>query len=559
MQGLEPLVKLLVKIFIFFLPFALLSSFLAISSFISLGVIFVSISYILYRLILFIARRNVIKTIPFLCWQATGLVIIYYLHRLPHRKIMFMYNPIWDIRFQNIAFPLVVIACAIYYFQNKSSKTTLKHGPQFSSPTLNDNNIPGITIGTINKDVLPEITRQFCNVKDLPVILAYDRLSRGVTALGDMGVGKSRLLSAIEAGIRKQYPDIPILIHDPKGEWLRTCYNPETDLIFAPNDERSCGWKIWEDFKNHPELRHSLITSAVESHHSGQSDRFWSDSAIQLLKTAVVKPDVETAKKFLKLKKDENAGDKTFQSIYATAVLSFRDIATIDYIAKKGPAKTIDEFLHHKGRIFLLNNPACATEQHGALTLLLSAFLIQAVSQPDLPEPQLRAAVIIDEALTFHLPADVERVVYNQSRSKGVCIVAASQRLPDSTYGERGMWANQAYHYFAMRISDLRTREALAQRPGKLIFNEEQTSNSETKGIDGNGNTSTSEIERHYSAISPESFGALLPREFILFHSAGGAGIAPGIVANVPGEQRDDIKTIQYTPQDAALEFLADI
>jgi len=555
-SGSQKMVGWLFSLVVILAPFALLTELITRSPFIALGFLFVSVSYILYCLIPFIARSVEIGTITIFCWQISGLVIIYGLHGLPHEKISFLYTKLWINRIELATVPSVIIAGLLFYFYQRSSKSTLKHGPEFSSPTLNDDTIPGITIGRIDRNVLPEITRQFCNVNELPVILAYDRLSRGITALGEMGMGKSRLLAAIEAGIRKQYPDIPILIHDPKGEWLRTCYNPETDLIFAPNDERSCGWKIWEDFKLHPELRHSLITSAVESHHSGQSDRFWSDTAIQLLKTAVSKPDVETAKKFLKLKKDENAGDKTFQSTYATAALSFRDIATIDYIAKKGPAKTIDEFLQHKGRIFLLNNPACATEQHGALSLMLSAFLIQAVSQPDLPEPQLRAAVIIDEALTFHLPADVERVVYNQSRSKGLCIVAAAQRLPDSTYGERGMWANQAYHYFAMRISDLRTREALAQRTGKLIFNEEQKSNSESKGIDGNGNTSTSEVERHYSAMSPESFGALSPREFILFHNA---GIAPGIVANVPGEQRDDIKTIQYTPQDAALEFLADI
>jgi hypothetical protein len=401
----------------------------------------------------------------------------------------------------------------------------------------------------MNKSVLPSIAQQFYDRDNEPVLIAYDRLSRGITALGDMGSGKSRLLSAIEAGIRKQYPDIPILIHDPKGEWLRTCYNPETDLIFAPHDGRSCGWKIWEDFKAHPELRHSLLTTAVESHHSGNSDRFWSDSALQLLKTVIAQPNVELGKKLLEFKKFENADDKTFQSIYATASLSFRDIATIDYISKNRPAKTIDELLQHKGRIFLLNNPSCATEQQSALTLMLSAFLLQAISQPDLPEPQLRAAVFIDEALTFHLPSDVERVVYSQSRSKGLCIVAAAQRLPDSNYGERGMWANQAYHYFAMRVSDLKTRETLSQRTGKIIFSEEQTSKSD------NG-TTKSDVERQHSAILPESFGTLSPREFILFHPA---GIAPGIVVNVPGEQRDDIKTIQYTPQDAALEFLSDI
>lgn len=517
-----------------------------------LGYIYVAVLYLIFLIIPTKTDKAKQKNlIAYSSLLILGLTAIYFLGRLPHKKVAAIYTLAWGnpISISVIGLGLIAGLVSLYRIKKEKRAEKLKHGPNFCPPTLDEGNVHGIIIGKMKKKVLPGIAQQFYSSDNDPVVMAYDRLSRGVTALGDMGSGKSRLLFAIEAGIRKQYPEIPILIHDPKGEWLRTCYNPETDLIFAPHDERSCGWKIWEDFKQHPELRHSLISTAVESHHSGNSDRFWSDSAIQLLKTAVSKPDVETAKKFLKLKKDENAGDKTFQSIYATAALSFRDIATIDYISKNRPAKTIDELLTHKGRIFLLNNPSCATEQTGALALMLSAFLIQAISQPDLPEPQLRAAVFIDEALTFHLPADVERAVYSQSRSKGLCIVAAAQRLPDSNYGERGMWANQAYHYFAMRVSDLKTRETLSQRTGKIIFSEEQTSKSD------HGNTK-SDIERQHSAILPESFGTLSPREFILFHPA---GIAPGVVANVPGEQRDDIKTIQYTPQDAALEFLSDI
>jgi len=497
-------------------------------------------------------KAKVIKIIAAGCLVVAGG---YILNKFPLAWFKLLSAPPWEKRLfwtalaAGVAAGGVSLARRMVGGRDKESK----HGPAFSLPTLSEKNVTGITIGTSYRGVLPKLLQPFCSLASRPVVMAYDRLSRNTTILGDMGSGKSRLLFAIEAGIRKQYPDIPVLIHDPKGEWLRTCYDPATDLIFAPHDERSCGWKIWEDFKQHPELRHSLITTAVEAHHSGNTDRFWNDSATQLLKTAVSKPDVDLAKKFLLLKKQENGQDKTFQSVYATAQLAFRDIAATEFLSRKtATAKTIDEFLNHKGRIFLLNNPSCAAEQRGALSLLLSAFLLQAISKADTKETELRAAAVIDEALPFHLPAEVERIVYSQSRSKGLAIIAAAQRLPDPAYNERGMWAGSAYHYFAMRVSDLKSRETLSQRAGRLIYEEE----TESRAGGWNGTSTTSKTERQYSAIPPESFGALNPREFILFHQN---GICPGVVGDVPAEQRGDIKPIQYTSQDAALEYLADL
>ena len=66
--------------------------------------------------------------------------------------------------------------------------------------------------------MLPNHIREFSSKSSDHLFLSYDRLSRTTTILGDMGCGKSRLLYLIENDIRKRYPDIPILIHDPKGE-----------------------------------------------------------------------------------------------------------------------------------------------------------------------------------------------------------------------------------------------------------------------------------------------------------------------------------------------------
>lgn len=437
----------------------------------------------------------------------------------------------------------------VYFFPDK----TLKHGPDFI-PTVGAEE-DGVYIGDFDRDVLPQHVRGFTRQFKNKLVIPYNRLSRGITILGNQGCGKSRLMQILEETIRVEYPEIPILIHDPKGEWLRTFYNPKTDLIFAPYDKRSVGWDVVRDFKENPEMLHSVVSTSIEAHHSGNADRFWTDKAVDLIKEAFSYEDLDKAKKYLKYKKDMSGDDKTFLSIYSTATIGFKDIAAVQLmnVGLAEPARSITDFINHKGRIFLLNNPSCKGEQSGALTLFLSAFLLKTIALPDLAERQLRAVAMIDEALTFHLPADVETSIYSQSRSKGLCIISSAQWLPKKGDGERGLWANIANHIFAMRVSDLETRSAFSQRIGKLLYNEKQKS---VSSGEKNSSSTTSEVEKQHHAFAPEDYGSLKNREFILFHEG---GVAPGRVRDIESRQNDDIKTLDYTPRRDLVEFMKDL
>ena len=424
---------------------------------------------------------------------------------------------------------------AHYVFKQKS----IKHGAIFTPTKAQKGS--GIEVSDFDLKVLPNHIREFSHKSSHHLFLPYNRLSRTTTILGDMGCGKSRLLYLIEKDLREHYPDIPILIHDPKGEWLRTLYNPDTDLIFAPFDKRTFKWDIIDDFRTHPELIHSLVATAVESHQSGQTDRFWSDSAIELLKDAFRSSDsIEKVKIELRMKMDSKEGDKTFQSQLATALLGFRDIATIA-LTKSNKVLSIEDIIKHKGRIFLLNNPACASEQVGSLSLMLSAFFMQTISMSDMPSAdRLRAVVIIDEALTFNLPNDIEKGVYTQCRSKGLAIFAASQRLPQKEKHERGAWADNPNHLIAMRVGDMPTREMLSKRIGTMIYDERQETFSTGEK---SSSVSNSKVQRQHAVLLPEDFGNLKNRQIILFHED---GVGAGIVLNSPGEQQNSITTLDY-------------
>lgn len=524
---------------------------------------------VIYRFYVFYILKPAKKTIIF--WQIVGYFVLagsgyYYLRNFrPAIFAEYFYSiyalkiygaviaPAIDHAFYLPLFTGAVLVFRHYFLYKIFPEKSLKHGPDFIPTESPDND--GVYVGNFDQDVLPPHVRGFTRRFTNKLIIPYNRLSRGITILGNMGSGKSRLMQILEETVREKYPDVPILIHDPKGEWLRTFYNPETDLIFAPFDKRSASWDVVRDFNENPEMLHSIVSAAIEAHHSGNSDRFWSDKAVDLIKEALTYPDLESAKKYLLHKKKLNREDKTFLSIYSSATIGFKDIAAIQLmnLGLAGPTKTIMDFINHKGRIFLLNNPSCKAEQAGALTLFLSAFLMKTISMPDLNERQLRAVAMIDEALTFHLPSDVETSVYSQSRSKGLCIIASAQWLPRKAEGERGLWANMASHIFAMRISDLDTRAAFSQRIGKLLYNEKQKSVSTGEK---NSSSTTSEVEKQHHAFAPEDYGNLKNREFILFHEG---GVAPGRVRDIDSRQNDEVKTIDYTPRRDLIEFMKDL
>jgi len=583
---------------------------------------------VIYRFYVYYILKPAKKAIIF--WQIVGYFIVagagyYYLRNFqPAIFAEYFYSvyavklyslilaPAMDHAFYLPLFTGTVLVFRHYFLYKIFPEKSLKHGPDFV-PTESQAN-DGVYVGDFNQDVLPPHVRGFTRRFTNKLIIPYNRLSRGITILGNMGSGKSRLMQILEETVREKYPDVPVLIHDPKGEWLRTFYNPETDLIFAPFDKRSASWDVMRDFKENPEMLHSVVSTSIEAHHSGNSDRFWSDKAVDLIKEALTYPDLESAKKYLLHKKKLNRDDKTFLSIYSSATIGFKDIAAVQLMnleegeissvhpstneltikhdgilktfkadaniisivrpgaivdvsisagqiniiprkeAKKiSKPRVIKDFINHNGRIFLLNNPACKAEQAGALTLFLSAFLMKTISEPDLSEHQLRAVAMVDEALTFHLPVDVETSVYSQSRSKGLCIIASAQWLPRKAEGERGLWANMASHIFAMRISDLDTRASFSQRIGKLLYNEKQKSVSTGEK---NSSSTTSEVEKQHHAFAPEDYGNLKNREFILFHEG---GVAPGRVRDIDSRQNDEVKTIDYTQRRDLIEFMKDL
>jgi hypothetical protein len=420
---------------------------------------------------------------------------------------------------------LAALICALLASQRGREKRVLEHGPAFVSP---ESAGPSILVGTIDPGILPGHARWLARERG-EVRIPFNRLSRGITILGEKGSGKSRLLFAIHDAIRAQYPDVPILIHDPKGEWYRTYHNPSTDLYYAPHFKDSRTWNVWKDFHDIPEIRHALITAAVHAHPGSES--FWMDQAVDMLESAASHEEFADAVAYFSSIPRSRPDDRFLLSVFGSARLGFLEIAKAQLMGCTDRGLSIDEFLKFPGRILLLNDPSCADQQSGVFSLFLTAFLLRVLSMPDVPAGTLRAVAIIDEALTFHLPADVDRRIYSLCRSKGLCIIAGAQRLPDRNNGERGEWQNAEYT-FAMKVIHQETQVALSKRAGTLLFRQKKESRS--THLNGSS-TSESEQDSRQDAIPPEHFGRLDPRQFVLFHDR---GIVTGETVDVRHEQR---------------------
>lgn len=412
---------------------------------------------------------------------------------------------------------LVGIGCLVLAFARPWSSKQLQHGPAFKTPEREGK---CLELGIADHRILPRHSHWLADGGG-PIGIPFNRLSCGITILGEKGSGKTRLLFAIHDAIRQAHPDVPVLIHDPKGEWFRTYYGKSPkDIYFAPHFSGSAAWSLWNDFVNVPELRHELIASTVYSHPMPNGS-FWMDQAVDLLDSLIDDTSFENSVCDLAEYPKKHADDKFALSVFGTARLAFLDLAKVQLMGKAlgpdKPARSIKDFLAHKGRIFLLNDPACATQQNGAFSLFLSAFLLRALSMEDVPAGTLRAVAIVDEALTFNLPPDVERRIYAMCRSKGICIITGAQRLPDARRDERAEWETAEY-ILAMKVMHQESQRALSQRAGGLSFRETLNGKStNTAGPSRSQNDHDTRIE----AIPPEHFGRLAPREFILFHDRG--------------------------------------
>jgi len=111
------------------------------------------------------------------------------------------------------------------------------------------------------------------NIGGLPIPIECE--IRHWFVVGRPGVGKTVLLRSVVEQLRERGEKA--IVYDTKGDYLSCFYNPDTDIIFNPLDERCIGWSLFNEIKTGIDIEaisHSLIPPAVAI-----QDPFWNDAA----------------------------------------------------------------------------------------------------------------------------------------------------------------------------------------------------------------------------------------------------------------------------------------
>lgn len=143
-------------------------------------------------------------------------------------------------------------------------------------------------IKLVKPEVLAKQIKKEGNASDIVIDglpLLKDAENRHILVTGTTGCGKTNLFDIIMPQIRRRKNKAVII--DIKGKYVAKYYNPETDIIFNPFDERSIDWDIWSDFQvdsHYESFAHSIIPENKNNH-----DDVWDKSSRIVLVEALKK------------------------------------------------------------------------------------------------------------------------------------------------------------------------------------------------------------------------------------------------------------------------------
>lgn len=111
--------------------------------------------------------------------------------------------------------------------------------------------------------------------------------------IGSTGTGKTTQMRALIAQMRARRDRA--VVFDLTGAYVEAFFNPETDTILNPMDERCPSWTLFDEAKNHADFTN--IAAALMPHDGGTAEPFWILSARTLFVescTALVKAGTPT-------------------------------------------------------------------------------------------------------------------------------------------------------------------------------------------------------------------------------------------------------------------------
>lgn len=281
---------------------------------------------------------------------------------------------------------------------------------------------------------------------------------------GTTGVGKSVAIRKFLEWIRERGDKA--IIYDKGCTFVGAFYDPNTDVILNPFDERCANWNVWCDAKEAPDYE-SMANALIPQH--GDGDPFWVDSARSIFSTTafqmskdpkhrptterllhlILTSELETLGSFLKGTESatlvSNKIEKTaisIKSVLATYIKSLRFLDGLDATDENGkpyrPEFSITDWVQDdskQGFLFLSSNAM----QHASLRPLISMWLaIASNAILGLEENEDRRIwVMMDEMPSLHKLPELGSIIA-EVRKFGGCYLIGIQSYAQlvKTYGK---------------------------------------------------------------------------------------------------------------------------
>ncbi len=267
--------------------------------------------------------------------------------------------------------------------------------------------------------------------------------------LGTTGSGKTNCFNHLLPQIRDRKQKAVIL--DTTGDFVARYYNPLTDIMLNPFDQRSQSWSLWEDCEfpfHYDALAAALIPNKLK-------DDFWTIAARTLFSVAAQKlsskRDLDELLDIL-LKKTQKELQNFFQGTSAAALVDTRseqmvgsiravlnvNIKSLFLLDSHEPSFSIRKWIQdgntQEGWLFL----NCTPEQRDTLRPLLSAWV--GISSTALmgcsPDKDRRIWFILDELASLNKLESLPTALA-EFRKYGGCVVTGLQDIHqiESRYG----------------------------------------------------------------------------------------------------------------------------
>lgn len=304
--------------------------------------------------------------------------------------------------------------------------------------------------------------------------------------IGSPGTGKTNQTSQMieRLKIRRE----KMVIYDFKGDYLSKFYDPATDIIFNPLDQRCLGWTLFNELTRYVDVdavAHSLIPQAG-------TETFWNDAARDVFsgllhylyqnnaKTnadiwAAVTAPIADISKWCKDTKGGERGyvyiqDASSKQAMSIVAVMMQYTKSFEYMSKADGDFSIMDWLNNdsKGAIFITNYADVKDTLRPILSLFIDLLGRKLLSMKD--DYQRRVFFILDEFGTLQRLSTIKDLL-TLSRSKGgaVCIGIQDKGQIDKIYSHEYSQSilNACSNSITFRVSDPITAKYLSDRIGK--------------------------------------------------------------------------------------------